>query len=575
MERLPGSRLLLYGCAAAVVLAVLAPLARAGYVLRYDMVFVPRQPLSWDLFVPSGALPRAVPQDALVSLSALIMPGWLAQRIALAGLLAAAAIGAGRLVPARRDLTRVVAAIGYAWTPFLAERLLIGQWGLLVCYAAMPWLVRAARDVRLGRPGAGARVVLAAACAAITPTGGLIALATTLALARPPGRSETAQPTRTAEPTGTAERTGTAGLRWRGRGLGLVLAVVALNAPWLVAAAIATSPLVSDSRAVAAFAARAENWGGALVALAGTGGIWNADAVPGSRAAPLVPLITIGLLAAAAFGFGRLRQRWPDGTATRLAWLAGGGLLLGAAGALPGTSDVLRTAVDLLPGAGLFRDGQKFLIPYALGLVLCISLGVERIAARLPGGRLVLVGFALLPVVTLPDLAWGAGGKLRPVAYPAEWAAVAKTVAAEPGPVLSLPMSAYRVYSWNPGAAVYDPAGRYLASPVVADDRLAVDLRPEALVIRGESEAAAAVRERLAAGGPAADSTIRWVLVQGGNQPAGLTEVYRGTELTLYRNPGYRAQERNPSTGLAGYLLAGSVVAVAGWRRATTRRRQR
>jgi len=133
---------------------VLAPLARAGYVLRYDMVFVPRQPLRWDLLAPGGTLPRAVPQDALVSLSALVAPGWLVQRLVLAGLLAAAAIGAGRLVPARRGLTRVVAAIGYAWTPFLAERLLIGQWGLLVCYAAMPWLIRAARDVRLGRPGA-------------------------------------------------------------------------------------------------------------------------------------------------------------------------------------------------------------------------------------------------------------------------------------------------------------------------------------------------------------------------------------------------------------------------------------
>ncbi|WP_438873056.1 hypothetical protein [Paractinoplanes toevensis] len=548
------SRLLLYGCAAVVVVAVLAPLARAGYVLRYDMVFVPRQPLRWDLLVPSGTLPRAVPQDALVGLSALILPGWLAQRVALAGLLAAAAIGAGRLVPARRDLTRVVAAIGYAWTPFLAERLLIGQWGLLICYAAMPWLVRAARDVRLGHPGAGPRVVLAAACASITPTGGLLALATTLVLARPDGRP---------------------GLRRRG--VVVALAVAALNAPWLVAAAVATTPLVSDSRAVAAFAARAENWGGPLVALAGTGGIWNADAVPGSRTGPLVPLVTLGLLAVAALGLGRLRNRWADGTATRLAWLAGGSLLLGAAGILPGTSGALGTAVDLLPGAGLFRDGQKFLIPYALGLVLCVSLGAERIADRVPAGGLVLVGFALLPVVTLPDLAWGAGGKLRPVEYPAEWAAVADAVAADPGPLLSLPMSAYRSYPWNPGAAVYDPASRYLPAPVVVDDRLAVDLRPGVLVIRGESRAAAAVRDRLAVGGPAADETIRWVLAQGGggDRPAGLTEVYRGTELTLYRNPGYRAAGRDPVAGLAGYLLAGSVVAGAGWRRATTRRRPR
>ncbi|GIE85819.1 hypothetical protein [Actinoplanes regularis] len=544
----------IYGCAALVVTAVLAPLARAGYVLRYDMVFVPRQSLTWDLVAPSGVLPRAVPQDALVGLSALIVPGWLAQRLVLAGLLAAAAIGAGRLVPARRGLTRVVAAIGYAWTPFLAERLLIGQWGLLLCYAALPWLVRAALDAGRGRAGAGARVVLAAACASITPTGGIIALATTLAFAR---RRAPVVP----------------------------LAVAALNAPWLLVAAGSATPATSSPDAVASFAARAENWGGVLVALAGTGGIWNAGAVPASRTGPLVPLITLGLLVAAGFGFGRLRRRWPDGAATRLARLAAGGLLLAAWGALPGPAGLLRWAVVAVPGAGLFRDGQKFLIPYALGLILCLALAAERIAERLPAapGRLVLAGFALLPVVALPDLAWGAGGKLRPVSYPADWASVAGVVRAEPGPVVSLPMSAYRSYSWNPGPVVYDPASRYLPAEVIADDRLRIALGAATRTIRGESETAAAVRARVEAGGPAADERVRWVLVQrdaGGPVPvaalAGLVPVHLGPALELYRNPGYRAPAgRVPLLGLAGYLLAGSVVAIAGWRRFGSRRENR
>jgi hypothetical protein len=553
---------MLYGCAAAVVVAVLAPLARAGYVLRYDMVFVPRQPLRWDLLAPAGTLPRAVPQDALVSLSALVAPGWLAQRVVLVAILAAAAIGAGRLVPARRGPTRVVAAIGYVWTPFLAERLLIGQWGLLICYAAMPWLIRAARDVRLGRPGAGARVVLAAACAAVTPTGGLIALVTTVVLARPAGSSPH----------------GPAGPHPPGR-LGTVVlpvAVAALNAPWLVVAAGSRALTVSDPGAVGAFAARSENWGGVLAALAGTGGIWNAAAVPGSRTGPLVALVTIGLVVVAGFGFGALRRRWAEGTATRLAWLAGGSLLLAALGALPGTSGALRTAIDLAPGAGLLRDGQKFLIPYAICLLLCFALGAERIADRMPGtgARVVLAGFALLPVMALPDLAWGVGGKLRPAQYPAEWASVAAAMRADPGPVVSLPMSAYRAYPWNPGTVVYDPAGRYLAAPVVADDRLRVG----DTVIRGESGAAAVIRARLEEGHPVADERVRWVLVQrdnGGSMPATaletLTMVHRGPSLVLYRNPGYVARDgfrlSAPIWGLLGYLLAGSVVAVAGWRR--------
>ncbi|MEU7907149.1 hypothetical protein [Actinoplanes sp. NPDC049118] len=547
-------RLLLYGCAALVVAAVLAPLARAGYVLRYDMVFVPQQPLRWDLLAPGDAPPRAVPLDALVGLAGLAAPGWLLQRIALAAVLAGAALGAARLVPAGRTGTRLVAALAYAWTPFLAERLLLGQWGLLLGYAALPWLVRAALDVRRHRPAAGARLILAAACASVTPTGGIIALATAVAMLAGSARDRIRTPA-------------------------LLAAVAALNAPWLLAAAGTSAAARSDPAGVAAFAARSENWGGTLAALAGTGGIWNAQAVPATRAAPLVPVLTLGLLAAAAFGCGRLRRRWPAGAATRLAVLAGGGVLVAAAGTLPGGAGALRVAVVHLPGAGLLRDGQKFLIPYALGLALCVALGAERLADRLSArvsagsGRLVLLGFALLPVAAMPDLAWGAGGRLQPVAYPADWDAVARAVAAAPGPVVALPMSAYRAFAWNDRAVVLDPAPRYLASPVLTDDRLRVG----PAVIAGESRAAARVRARIAAGRPAADGRVRWVLVERAAGPAvpptalaGLEEVHRGPALALYRNPRYRADDpagparRWPQ---AGHLLAALVVAgAAGWR---------
>ncbi len=331
-----------------------------------------------------------------------------------------------------------------------------------------------------------------------------------------------------------------------------------------MAAAASAAPGQSDPAGVAAFAARGENWGGTLLALAGTGGIWNAQAVPVSRTTVVAPLFTLGLLVAAIAGFGTLRRRWPAGFANRLALLAGGTLLLAAAGALPGTSALLRAAVTDVPGAGLLRDGQKFLIPYALCLALCAALAAEQLADRLStrvsaaAGRLVLVGAALLPVAMLPDLAWGVGGKLRPVPYPADWAAVGREVAAAPGPVVSLPMSAYRSYPWNPGAPVLDPAARYLPAPVLTDDRLRVG----DLVIAGESRAAAAIRDRLAAGRPVADAGVRWVLLQRDTVPpaalTGLVPVVRGPDLQLYRNPDYRPSDAAAPSPL-GYLLAAAV----------------
>ncbi|GIG88550.1 hypothetical protein Pen02_34860 [Plantactinospora endophytica] len=541
-------RVALYGLAAAICVAVLAPLAAPGYVLAFDMVFVPRQPLRWDLVAPADVLPRSVPLDAVVSLVTQVVPGWLVQRFALVAVLAVAAVGAGRLVPADRLPIRLGAALGYAWTPYLAERLLIGHWALLLGYAALPWLVQAVLRLRAGRPGALARVVLAAAPAVLTPTGGLIAFGVTAALV--PGRGVPRRPAILA-----------------------VLAVAALNLPWLVASVTTTAGGSSDPLGVPAFAARAENWSGVLGALAGTGGIWNAQTTPGSRASGLVPVATLALLALAVAGYPVLRRRWagvaagryangddaPDvgvggGVAGRFAGIAAVGFLLASAGALPVLRDGLAWLVVAVPGAGLLRDGQKFLMPYALFLVLCAALGAQRLAGRLAAvpaaAGAVLLGFLLLPVATLPDLGYGVAGRLRPVHYPADWDIVAARVAEQPGPVLSLPLSAYRNYPWNPGSVVLDPLPRYLPAEVVVDDTLVVG----DLAVAGENSRAGGIRRLVGSGAPVARSGVRWVVVQrdaagpvAGETLAGLHVVYSGPELTLYANPQFGLDDTSPA----------------------------
>ncbi|WP_328651762.1 DUF3367 domain-containing protein [Micromonospora sp. NBC_00330] len=518
----------LYAVAAAVTAVVLAPLAAPGYALLYDMVFVPRQPLTWDLVAPAQSLPRAVPMDALVSLVTQLVPGWVVQRLALAGAVFLAAVGAGRLVPTERRAVRLFAALAYAWTPYLAERLLIGQWGLLLAYAALPWLVRAVLDLRAGRDGALARVVLAAAPAAITPTGGLIALGTVLVL--------TSDRMRAPRSLLVSQR------MHPHRSRQALAAVGVLNAPWVVAALVTGAGGSSDPAGVAAFAARSENWAGPLVALAGTGGIWSAQATPASRATPLVPVATLVLLVLAGVGAGLLRRRLPPGGAARLAVLAGTGFLFAAFGLLPGGDAALRWAVVHLPGAGLLRDGQKFLAPYALLLVVCAALGAERLVARIDRevAGVVLVGLLFLPVAVLPDLAFGGVGRIRPVSYPAEWQRVAEHIEEEPGEILALPLSAYRAYPWNPGRVVLDPAPRYLPGTVLTDDTLRVG----DVAVAGENPRVREMRRALAEGRPVWTTGVRWVLVQhevsgevDSQVLGGLERVHDGPFLTLYRNP--------------------------------------
>jgi hypothetical protein len=535
--------LVLHGVAAAATLAVLGPMFAPGYTLSYDLVFVPHQPLTWDLVAPAGTLPRAVPQDAIVSLLSLALPGWLVERLALAAIVYGAVYGAGRLVPARRLGTRLVAAVGYAWTPFLAERLLLGQWGLLLGYAALPWLVGGALAMRSGQPYAWVRVLLAAAVCAITPTGGLIAVCVVAGLVlgrRPPTRD----------------------------GWWSVAAVSVLNAPWLVAAAMGNAGARSDPDGVTAFAARGENWAGPFGAVLGTGGGWNAATMPASRSSALVPAVVLVLLGLAAVGFPVLRARWPRPVATRLAVIAAVALAIAIAGAVPVVSSAMSWAMTAVPGAGLLRDGTKFLAPYALVLVISAALGLERIAGWLtePRGRLVLAAAVILPLAATPDLAWGGAGALRPVSYPADWNRVAGLIADDPEMVLALPFSEYRTYSWNRNRTVIDPAPRYLRAPVLADDTLIVG----SIVVDGESKQAAAVRQLLARDEPVARTGARWVLVE--HNPgetavpaavlAELKPIYQGQYLDLYANPA--ATPAQPSSGVRRAILLGGYIAAAG-----------
>ena len=171
--------------AAVLALLVTAPLLGRGFTLSYDMVFAPRQYLVPDALGTGSALPRSVPADAFVALFTTVIPGDILQQLFLTGSIFFAALGAGRLVPTSSVLTRLVAATGYAWSAYVAERLFIGHWPLLIAYACLPWITMAARDLRDGKPKAGARLILTCAPAALTPPGGLLAAGLALVVAGP------------------------------------------------------------------------------------------------------------------------------------------------------------------------------------------------------------------------------------------------------------------------------------------------------------------------------------------------------------------------------------------------------
>jgi hypothetical protein len=515
-----------------VALLVTGPALAPGFVLLRDMVFVPRQDLDLDALGLGGGLPRAVPVDGVMALLTAVVPGDLVQKAVLLAAVFFAVLGAARLVPAgpdgRRGLAGVVAGLVYGWSPYVAERLLIGHWTLLLAYAALPWIARAALRLRAGEPRALPRLVLAVAPAALTPTGALLAAGVVLVLVG-----------RTRLPVAGA-------------------AVLVLSLPWIVAGALHPAGGGSDPAGVAAFAARAEGWGGALLALLGTGGIWNAGAVPAGRGSAVLPLVTLALLALAATGWTWLGagRRAPG---SRLLLLGACGVLLAVAGSVPGLREVLEVAVRTVPGAGLLRDGQKWIAWWALPLALGAGLGARRLADAvrdrgLPGvAGLVAAAAVLLPVVAVPDLVWGVGGRLQPVDYPDDWQRVRDALADEPGPgdVLVLPFGAYRAFDWNDDRPQLDPAARWLPRPTVTDDALFVDGR----AVEGEDLRARAVAAAVDDPQELAELGIGWVLVEHGTPgrdvPDAVTALplaVDGAELDLHRVPDARLGP-DPSLG--------------------------
>ncbi len=528
------SRLLAAACAVPA-LVIVGPALAPGFVLRYDMVFTPRQPLLAESVGLGSALPRAVPADAVVALATTVVPGDLLQKVILLLTVWAAAYGAARLSPA----APLVAATFYTWTAYLAERLLIGHWSLLVAYACLPWIVAAGLRVRHGAAGGWPALILACAPAVLVPTGGVLAAGAALA---------------------------SVGLR---RAPWTLALAVGLNAPWWLPGLLHgfAGNGASDPAAVDAFAARAEGPGGAFASVLGLGGIWNADAVPTGRGGILVPLVALLLVAAGGYGLWKLTEVWGRAPVVALAGLALLGIVLAVASTVPGPDAVIRWLVAEIPGAGLLRDGQKWIawwaLPAALGCALTAHTAVDAVGRTARAGLLAAV--ALLPVLLLPGLAWGVGGELEPVRYPRDWDVVRGQLERDPRPgdVVVLPFQPFRQFDWNDRRTQLDPAPRFLTRSVVVDDTLVVGARP----LEGEDRRAAEVGAAIGDPGRLARLGIGWVLVEYGtpgavesSELAGLTPVHDGPHLALYRVPGSISE---PPTGATGHAAARAAVLAA------------
>lgn len=485
-----------------ITVAMLGPALLPGYVLRGDMVFVPNQPwkAAWlGLGGDGSGYPRAVPMDALVSALTQVLPGWLVQKMFLAGALVVGGLGAGRLVAGRPNYARAAAIVVFLWNPYVLERLLIGQWALVVGYALLPWVALAAsrsvRDLPAGLPMLGLAL---AASAVASPSSGLIAGL-------------------------VAACVSAVGRAWAATSAALVITAL-VNLTWIVPALFADTvqPSGDEASPFEAFAARAESPLGLVASLLSLGGIWKTSVVPAERTGVVVVGLALVLSLSALAAAVRSARRRPRSTTAGLAVAGAIGLVVAAAPALDPVSASLAAVAEWLPGLGILRDSHRYLAPLSLLLVLGTAGLVTAVLRRARPGREALVPvaglIAIAPVLLLPSAFWGALGELRPVQYPAEWSRVASIVAAEPDArTVVLPWAgSYRGFDWNGGRAVLDPAPRFFPGEVLIDDRVLLGNE----VMPAESAVTQRVGEALSSEEPEAALRrlgVRWVLVEKGH----------------------------------------------------------
>lgn len=520
----------LYSWVGFLAFVIIGPALAPGYVLSYDMVWVPELSVTRaDVWGLGSALPRAVPSDAVAATLGVVIPQQLLQKLLLVAALVAAGAGGAALARDLGPAGRWAAATLMVWNPFIAERLGLGHWPLLLAYAATPWLVLAVRDRRF------ARGTVLLAVTALSPASGVMGAIVALVVGRPRDV-----------------------WRW-----GLV--ALAVNAPWIVASLTSPAGILSDSSGVGVFAARGAESTPVWLEVASLAGVWNADVRPPSRETWFATVLALVLVAVVVVGLSRL-LRCGDTVVRPLAGLWVVGFVVALAGAV--APNPLEALIEVVPGSGMVRDGSRWVLLMAPATALGLAAFVDWLTSR-PAttavGWLVAVG---LPIALVPDLGWGIGGRLAAVDYPDDWEHVRSALVEqdEPGDLLSLPFSAFRAPQWNHYRPVLDPAGRYFDRVTVTSDALMVG----DVVVAGEDPRAERIGRALPAGDwqAVADEGVRFVVLDTSaagakdeeEHVAGLPIVIEAGSLQLFEVPG--AVEPTVGRARTAAVLGGWLVAV-------------
>ncbi len=423
-----------------VALAVLLPMLAPGFIFTLDFVFAP------DLPMPSGVTSSYL-FHAMLHLLNFVLPGDVIQKILLFAILLTSAIGMHKLIrsisPAKNwGIGVYIASIFFTINPFTYSRFMAGQFAVLLGYALLPWLVRAA--VNFGKNPAARQTIalgMVATLTAIVSIHMVVAMAILGIVA-----------------TGIAytHRRKQLGVYGK-RGLVAFGIFLALSSYWLVPLALgkgATAQTIQSftSSDTGAFATTGDNVVARGLSIVRLQGFWaerrDLYLLPQDRVV-LWGLMGMLILVLVVVGAKRL---WRTRPAVVLL-LGGSGLiaLLLAAG----------VAGQAINAVGL-REPHKLVALVALAYAVFLAYGVEAVLTYASKKHTAWYGATAVCLLVLPFaymrvMLWGFDGQLTSRHYPADWYALKDELGKRPeGTVLFLPWHQYMTFRF---------AGRIIANP--------------------------------------------------------------------------------------------------------------
>lgn len=451
-------------CYAGVVLAVLLPLLKPGFILTLDLVFTPH--IAMPATVSSSYLLHVV-----LHLLNCILPGDVIEKLLLLSAFTLSGLGMHRLVQylsrernSMPDAAAIVAGVLYMINPFTYDRLMAGQYNVLLGYALLPFLAQSL-FLFLDRPALGRSVRLGGLMTVIgivsIHTLGLVALLVCAGMGAALWRRQEWAYVRQLGVWGAAA----------------VLLFAIASAYWLVpllAGKGTTADTIASFTAGdnSTFSTVGGDFTGRLANILRLQGFWAEQRdmyILPQDDVPLWGLLAIMLWALTVIG---ARHWWRHGRQREVACL----LTAMALAAVAATGSLQNLALHLPVLAG-YREPEKFVGLLALGYGVLAAGGAGPVImyCRRVGGRAIQTGasivLVLLPIVFTPTILWACNHQLTAAAYPADWFTADRLLNRDTSSfqTLFLPWHLYMYFGFA-GRIIANPAPTFFTKPALVSD---------------------------------------------------------------------------------------------------------